>query len=95
MLWKNIDNMETVSKPYEIPTDDITAAPRCSARDGKRRAGEKRRRSGSKLKGVNFGGWLIQETWMCPVMAFNGNITVRNNTENGWAMLSIDTLDES
>ena len=27
MLWKNIDNMETVSKPYEIPTDDITAAP--------------------------------------------------------------------
>lgn len=45
-----------------------------------------------QLKGVNFGGWLIQETWMCPVMAFNRNVTVRNNTENGWAML--DTLDE-
>lgn len=44
------------------------------------------------LKGVNFGGWLIQETWMCPVIAFNGNVTVRNGTENGWA--NLDTLDE-
>ena len=44
-----------------------------------------------QLKGVNFGGWLIQETWMCPVLAFNGDITVRNGTENGWA--NLDTLD--
>ena len=91
MLWKNIDNLEIVSKPYEIPTDDVTAAP-----DVLRvtENGELAKNDGEavQLKGVNFGGWLIQETWMCPVMAFNGNITVRNNTENGWAML--DTLDE-
>ncbi|MGN0179092.1 MAG: glycoside hydrolase family 5 protein [Monoglobaceae bacterium] len=45
-----------------------------------------------QLKGVNFGGWLLQETWMCPVLAFNADITVKNGTENGWA--NLDTLDK-
>lgn len=45
-----------------------------------------------QLRGVNFGGWLLQETWMCPVLAFNGDITVKNGTENGWA--NLDTLNE-
>ena len=91
MLWKDIYSMEIVSTSYEIFTDDIinvhdvlyvTDSGELARNDGKT----------VQLKGVNFGGWLIQETWMCPVMAFNGNVTVRNNTENGWAML--DTLDE-
>ena len=42
------------------------------------------------LKGVNFGGWLIQETWMCPLYALNSDVTVKNGTENGWA--NLDTL---
>lgn len=44
------------------------------------------------LRGVNFGGWLLQETWMCPVLAFDDNVTVKNGTENGWA--NLDTLNE-
>lgn len=44
------------------------------------------------LKGINFGGWLVQETWMCPVFAFNKNVTVKSGSENGWA--NLDTLTE-
>ncbi len=91
MLWKDIYSMEIVSTSYEIFTDDIINVPDVLRVTD---SGELAKNDGKtvQLKGVNFGGWLIQETWMCPVMAFNGNVTVRNNTENGWAML--DTLDE-
>lgn len=43
------------------------------------------------LRGVNFGGWLIQETWMCPLVAFDNNMTVKGGKENGWA--NLDTLN--
>ena len=46
--------------------------------------------NGIQLRGVNFGGWLLQETWMCPVMSLDRILTVKGGTDDGWAEL--DTL---
>lgn len=44
-----------------------------------------------QLRGVNFGGWLLQETWMCPVISLDKTVTVKNGEDDGWA--NLDTLD--
>ena len=44
--------------------------------------------SGIQLRGVNFGGWLLQETWMCPVMSLDRSLTVKGGTDAGWAELA-------
>lgn len=48
--------------------------------------------NGIQLRGVNFGGWLLQETWMCPVMSLDRSLTVKGGTDDGWAEL--DTLNK-
>lgn len=44
------------------------------------------------LKGVNFGGWLLQETWMCPVVPYE-NRYVDNNTNYPLDWGALDTLE--
>ena len=44
-----------------------------------------------QLRGVNFGGWLLQETWMCPVISLDKTVTVRDGEDDGWA--NLDTLE--
>ena len=48
--------------------------------------------NGIQLRGVNFGGWLLRETWMCPVMSLDRSLTVKGGTDDGWAEL--DTLNK-
>lgn len=96
-LWNSTGGMSAVFesitvKLADIPvrSDEEEAAPEVLqvTSDGSITAND-----GSEvvLKGVNFGGWLIQETWMCPVLALNGDVTVKNGAENAWA--NLDTLD--
>ena len=44
-----------------------------------------------QLRGVNFGGWLLQETWMCPVISLDKTVTVKDGEDDGWA--NLDTLE--
>ena len=44
------------------------------------------------LKGVNFGGWLLQETWMCPVVPYE-NRYVDNNKDYSLDWGALDTLE--
>ena len=44
-----------------------------------------------QLRGVNFGGWLLQETWMCPVISLDRTVTVKDGEDDGWA--NLDTLE--
>lgn len=51
------------------------------------------------LRGVNLGGWLIQECWMCPVNGEDnewGNLdTIEALTERGFTQAQIDALFQS
>lgn len=88
--WNNTSKLLPLSKKAEANVADVQTIPDVlrvtsdgylAKKDGVR----------VQLKGVNFGGWLIQETWMCPVFAFDGSVTIKSGTENGWA--NLDTLD--
>lgn len=83
-VWNSTSDLKPVAKPYTLNLDKLGIL--------NVQSGHLKDINGNTvvLKGVNFGGWLIQETWMCPVFAFNSNVTVNSGTENGWA--NLDTL---
>ena len=93
LLWENIQNLTPLSDVYTAVLENILPPQRTEvlqvASDGNIID-----KDGNmvELRGVNFGGWLIQENWMCPVLAFNSSVTVKDGTENGWA--NLDTLNE-
>ena len=48
------------------------------------------------LRGVNFGGWMLQESWMCPVLGVDrawANLdTIRSMESQGWSAVEIQEL---
>ncbi|MDD6483603.1 MAG: cellulase family glycosylhydrolase [Clostridiales bacterium] len=93
MLWNGPDTMIPVSAIYSISTDSVLKEPDPPDVLRVTSAGELAKQDGKTvvLRGVNFGGWLVQETWMCPVLAFNSSVTVKSGQENAWA--NLDTLN--
>lgn len=89
-FWDSTDGMLSLEDSFEVNTAEVRAPDVLRVNSSGYLADAEGETV--QLKGVNFGGWLIQETWMCPVLAFNGSVTVKNGKENAWG--NLDTLDE-
>lgn len=89
-FWNDLNEMTPLKSYAQVNTADVNAPNVIQVNSD----GYLVQNDGNviQLKGVNFGGWLLQETWMCPVLAFNADVMVKNGTENGWA--NLDTLDK-
>lgn len=84
-VWNTFSDLKPVCNSYTL---DLTSLDILNVKNGHL---TNKNSEEVVLKGVNFGGWLIQETWMCPILAFDDSVTVKNGTENGWA--NLDTLN--
>ncbi len=91
----------TLGKPANKPTDnesdkgDNTPASQMLRVNGEGYLENGEGRS-IVLKGVNLGGWLLQESWMCAVVGSESNAeTLRTLKERGFTDEQIKTLYES
>ncbi len=84
-VWSGAGELKPMAKPYTLELNKLDIL---KVKDGYLKSSDGKT---VILKGVNLGGWLLQETWMCPLLAFNSSVTVKNGTENAWA--NLDTLE--
>ena len=91
---------ETVGLPEEnpekqpIPAADLAPLERLSVSGTGRLINESKKEV--LLHGVNLGGWLLQETWMCPVAGSESNSeSIRTLEERGFSEQQIRSLFQS
>ena len=91
LFWNDAEYMMPIQEAVSVKVEDVKKAPDILTVNSD---GYLAKKNGTvvQLKGVNFGGWLIQETWMCPVLPYDGSVMIKSGAENGWA--NLDTLNK-